>query len=271
MSHIRVLCIGDIVGQIGRTMIKKNLTLLKKEKNIDYVIANGENSSDRGRGITSAGAIFLKNSGVDTITSGNHIWQERDVYSYLQQHNHLLRPANFPNTTPGVGFVISPCKDVLIGVINVQGRIFMREHVDCPFRTVDTILSYMIQKTKIIVVDFHAEASSEKVGLGFYLDGRVSAVVGTHTHVQTADEQILPQGTAFITDLGMVGSQYSMLGMKKEPILRQFVTQMPVKFEVETSNPVIMTGVIIDIDMHTGLALHIERIKVIDHAVHISQ
>lgn len=268
MAYIRILCIGDVVGAVGRTMLHKHLSLIKREKNIDFVIVNGENSSDRGRGITSAIVSSFKRSGADVVTSGNHIWQEREIYPYLQQHQDLLRPANFIASNPGSGYVLVACKDYVVAVVNVQGRIFMKEHVECPFKTLDTILSYLRPKTKIIIVDFHAEASSEKVGLGFYLDGMVSGVVGTHTHVPTADERILPKGTAFVTDLGMVGAQNSMLGMKKEPIIRHLMTQMPVKFEVETDNPMIMTGVIIDVDVSSGLATHIERIKIIDHAIY---
>ncbi|MCA9769945.1 TIGR00282 family metallophosphoesterase [Candidatus Dependentiae bacterium] len=270
MEKLRILCVGDVVGATGRAMFQKHIGYIKKEYAIDFVVVNGENSSERGRGISSRIVKFFKHNGANVITSGNHIWQDREIYSYLQQNSDLLKPANFPNDTPGVGVTTILCKDVLVGVINVQGRIFMRENLSCPFRTVDTILTYLHHKTKIIIVDFHAEASSEKIGLGFYLDGRVSAVVGTHTHVPTADERILPGGTAFVTDLGMVGSQNSMLGMKKDPIIRHLITQMPVKFEVETSNPMIMTGVIVDVDTKTGSATAIERIKILDDDIHLN-
>jgi metallophosphoesterase (TIGR00282 family) len=268
MTYIRILCIGDVVGAIGRAMLHKYISLIKADKKIDFVLVNGENSSDRGRGITPRIVTSFKNSGVDIVTSGNHIWQEREIYGYLQQNQDLLRPANFISSNPGSGYALVPCKDSLVAVINLQGRIFMKEHVECPFKTLDTILSYVRHKTKIIVIDFHAEASSEKIGLGLYSDGNVSAVVGTHTHVATADERILPKGTAFVTDLGMVGAQNSMLGMKKDSIIRHLITQMPVKFEVETANPIIMTGVIIDIDINSGHAIHIERIKYVDSNIY---
>lgn len=170
---------------------------------------------------------------------------------------------------PGTGVITFTCKDTVIGVINIQGRVFMREFVDCPFRTVDSLLTYLHTKTKVILVDFHAETTSEKAGMGYYLDGRVSAVVGTHTHVQTADERILPNGTAFITDLGMGGSLNSMIGMKKEPIIQHLITQMPVKFSVETAAPYVLSGAIIDIDSATGAAVAIERLRIIDNELRL--
>lgn len=270
MSTIRVLCIGDVVGAVGRAMFQKHANRFKHGSHADFMIVNGENSGERGRGITSRIVRFFRHNGADVITSGNHIWDEREIYHYLEQNTDLLRPANFPNETPGVGVTTVVCKDTLVAVINIQGRVFMREHTSCPFKTIDTILSFLKDKTKCIIVDFHAETTSEKAGFGYYVDGRVSAVVGTHTHVQTADERILPHGTAFISDLGMAGSLNSMLGMKKDPIIKHLITQMPVKFEVETANPVIMCGVLIDIDMVTGKALSIERVKITDNDIQVT-
>ncbi len=268
MNKLRVLFIGDIVGVAGRTMFQKHIDRIKTTHNINATIVNGENSA-QGRGITSRIVKFFKHNSVDVITSGNHIWRFREIYSYLDQNTDLLRPANFPSAAPGVGVTTFTCQDQVIGVINLQGRVFMRDLIDCPFRTVESILTYLKDKTNIIFVDFHAEATSEKMAMGYFLDGKVSGVVGTHTHVQTADERILPNGTAFITDLGMSGSVNSMLGMKKEPIIDHFLTQVPVKFSVETSLPVVMSGVWIEVDVTTGKATKIERVRLIDDELQI--
>ncbi|HZW61416.1 MAG TPA: TIGR00282 family metallophosphoesterase [Candidatus Babeliales bacterium] len=270
MDKIRVLLLGDLVGDTGRAIFQKHIERLRKELKIDAVIVNGENSSSTGRGITPNIVKFFRSHGVDVITTGNHIWQRREIYSYLMEHRDLLRPANFPAETPGYGVTTFTCKGYEIGVINVQGRIFMRENLSCPFRAVESILTYLKDKARIIFVDIHAEATSEKMGMGFFLDGKVTGVVGTHTHIQTADERVLPGGTAYITDLGMAGSLNSMIGMKKEPILKHFLTQMPEPFTVDTSLPLVMTGVWIEVDASTGKALDIQRIKVVDNDVNLS-
>ena len=268
MKTVRVLLLGDLVGEPGCAVFQKHIGRLRSELKIDAVIVNGENSAD-GKGITPRIMNFFKHNGVDVVTTGNHIWQKKDVIPYLAEKKDLLRPANFPSMCPGTGVTTFTCKDTVIGVINIQGRVFMREFVDCPFRTVDSLLTYLHTKTKVILVDFHAETTSEKAGMGYYLDGRVSAVVGTHTHVQTADERILPNGTAFITDLGMGGSLNSMIGMKKEPIIQHLITQMPVKFSVETAAPYVLSGAIIDIDSATGAAVAIERLRIIDNELRL--
>jgi 2',3'-cyclic-nucleotide 2'-phosphodiesterase len=267
---IRILFLGDIVGAPGRAMFQKHIGALKKEYALDAIIVNGENSA-HGRGITSRIVKFFRHNGVDVITSGNHIWRYREISEYLSSHTDLLRPENYPNMCPGSGVTTFDCDGITIGVINLQGRVFMRDHLACPFLTAESTLNYLKHKTNIIVIDFHAEVSSEKIGLAFYLDGKVSAVVGTHTHVQTADERILPKGTAFITDLGMSGALNSMLGMKKEPIIENFLTQMPVKFVVENKGPMILSGAWVDIDVKTGKALAIERIKIIDNDIQIDE
>ena len=213
---------------------------------------------------------FFRQNGADVITTGNHIWARKEIYSYLAENNDVLRPANFPSACPGTGITTFKCAGLTVGVINLQGRIFMKEMVDCPFKAAESLLTYLKYKTNIIFVDFHAEATSEKLGMAYFLDGRVSAVVGTHTHVQTADERILPGGTAYITDLGMAGALNSMIGMKKESVLKTFLTQMPSKFEVDTNAPAIMCAVLIDIDKSTGKALKIERIQVIDDEISIN-
>lgn len=271
MKTLKVLIIGDVVGNTGRMMFQKHIDRIRTTYNIDAVIVNGENSSSQGRGITPRIVRFFKHNGADVITSGNHIWFKREIYSYLEAHTDLLKPANFPTDTPGVGVTTFVCKGQTIGVINLQGRVFMRELVSCPFRAAESILTYLKHKTNIIFVDFHTETTSEKMALGYFLDGKVSGVVGTHTHVQTADERVLPNGTAFITDLGMVGSLNSMLGMKKEPIIENFIRQMPVKFEVETSAPMIMCGVCIEVNVETGKAISIQRIQVIDNDLEVGK
>ena len=263
MSRVRVLFFGDIVGKTGRTLFQKHIARLKRELEADAVIVNGENSS-HGRGITSRVMKFFKHNGVDVVTSGNHIWRNKEIYPYLDQHNDLLRPANYPAGCPGKGVTTFSCKGKEIAVVNLQGRVFMRDKVDCPLRAAESILTYLKNKTNIIIIDFHAETTSEKMALGHLMDGKASAVVGTHTHVQTSDERVLPGGTAYITDVGMAGSQNGMLGMAREGIIKHLLTQMPVKFVVDTSPPFIMTGVLIDIDKSSGKALDIKRIKIID-------
>jgi metallophosphoesterase (TIGR00282 family) len=268
--NIKVLMLGDAVGAPGRAMYQKYIPKLKREKNIDFVVVNGENSASDGKGITPKIMGSFKHIGVDVVTSGNHIWRKRDIYNYIGQHKDLLRPANFPSSSPGVGMTLMPVKDYMIGVINLQARVFMRELVDDPFKVADSLLTFLKTKTPIILVDFHGEATSEKAALAYYLDGRVSAVVGTHTHVQTADERILPHKTAFITDLGMAGAVHSLIGMKSDNIIQSMINQMPTRFEVEKEGPMQMTGVCIEIDTQTGHASSIERIKIVDDALSLN-
>ena len=263
-NKIHVLMFGDVVGAAGQMVLQKHLPSLKEKYKSDVVIVNGENSAD-GKGITSKIMRFFKHIGVDVVTTGNHIWQKREIYSYFGQNKDLLRPANFPSECPGTGVTLLQVKNHTIGVMNLQGRVFMRELLACPFKTADSQLSFLKSRTNIILVDFHAETTSEKHGIAFYLDGKVSAVVGTHTHVQTADNRILPEGTAYITDLGMAGSFNSMIGMKKGPIIANMITQMPHKFEVDTEPPYVLCGVSIVIDANTGKSDSIERIFIVDH------
>lgn len=264
MNTIRILLLGDLVGAPGCAMLEKHLSIIKKDLKIDAVILNGENSAYDGKGISIKNMVSFKKLGINVITSGNHIWQKRDIYQYLNENKDLIRPANFPAGCPGSGSTLFMAGQYNIGVINLQARTFMPQFVNCPFRTADSILTYLKSKTNIIIVDFHGEATAEKLGLAYYLDGQVSAVVGTHTHVPTADERILPNGTAYVTDLGMAGSLNSMIGMKKEGIINSMLQQMPSKFEVETSAPFWMTGVWVEINPINGKALTIERVKIID-------
>jgi len=268
-GKLRVLLVGDVVGTAGRAMFQKHIQTIKKAHNIDAVIVNGENSSSQGRGITSRIVKFFKHCGADVVTSGNHIWHEREIYNYLDVNQDLLRPANFPSGVPGVGVTTFVCNNVTIAVINLQGRVFMKDLIDCPFRAAESLLTYLRHKTNIIFVDFHTETTSEKMAMGHVLDGKVSGVVGTHTHVQTADERILPGGTAFITDLGMAGSLNGMLGMKKEPIIEHFFKQMPVRFTEDTTPPFVLSGAWIEVDTQTGRALAIERVRVVDDQINI--
>lgn len=263
-DKIKLLCIGDIVGLPGRALFKKHCAALKEKYAIDGVIVNGENTASDGRGITPAIVEFLKRYGANVITSGNHIFAKRDIYSYLSSNKDLLRPANFPASTPGTGVTTFTVAGVTVGVINVQGRVFMRELLSCPFKAAESALLFLKHQTNCIIIDMHAETTSEKIGMAYFLEGQVSAVFGTHTHVQTADERILNGGTAFISDLGMGGAVNSMIGMKKHAILHNMLTQMPVKFEVEMEGPYHMHGIVLTLDTQTGKALAIERIKIID-------
>lgn len=268
---VRILLVGDVVGPLGCAVFQKHIGSIKAEYEVDGVILNGENSSGDGRGITPRVVKFFRHNGVDVVTSGNHIWAKKEIYPYLNQHKDLLRPANFPNVCPGSGVTTFTVGNHTIGVMNLQGRVFMHQQVDCPFKAAESLITFLKSKTNIIFVDFHAETTSEKIGLGHFLDGRVSGIVGTHTHVQTSDERILPKGTAFITDLGMCGALNSMIGMKVEPIVTNFITQMPQKYFVENTPPAIMCGVIIDVDPTNGKALNIFRIKITDKDITLTQ
>lgn len=264
MESIRVLFVGDVVGEPGQAVVARHLPELIKKHAIDMTVLNGENSSNQGRGITPKIAQAFYKDGVNVITTGNHIWFRREIYPYLDEQPNLLRPANYPSGVPGRGVTTLTIKGHTVAVINLQGRVFMREHTECPFKTADSLLTYLKDKTNLIFVDYHAEATSEKVGLAYYLAGRISGLVGTHTHVQTADERIIPGGTGYITDLGMVGALNSMLGMQKDAIIQHFLTQLPVKFTVELNPPYVLSGVIMEVDTQTGNTIAIDRIRLID-------
>jgi metallophosphoesterase (TIGR00282 family) len=256
---MNILFIGDVVGSPGREAIKKLLPGLKKEYALDFVIANAENAAG-GSGITSKVSQELFDSGVSALTSGDHIWKKSEIFELIAKEERILRPINFPAGAPGSGVGIFKADNgIPIGVINVQGRVFM-EALESPFTTVSAAVEQISKNVKIIVVDIHAEATSEKVALGWYLDGRVSAVLGTHTHIQTADEKILPKGTAYITDAGMTGPYDSVIGRKVENVLAKFITSVPVRFEVALEN-IQLHGVVLDIDENTGKALSIVRIQ----------
>lgn len=255
---MKLLFVGDVVGRPGRQALERRLDRLIDRHHVDLVIANGENAA-AGFGLTLDIARELLDAGVDVITSGNHIWDKREIYSYLDSQPRLLRPANYPDASPGRGSgIYATSAGLKVGVINLEGRIFMNP-LECPFRTADRLVTELRRETKVILVDIHAEATSEKMALGHYLDGRVSAVIGTHTHVQTADEQILPGGTAYQTDAGMTGARDSVIGISKEIAIEKFITQLPIRFDVAKKSPM-LNGVLIDISEESGQANAIERV-----------
>jgi len=255
---LRILFIGDVIGKGGRKAIARLLPRLIG-KGVDFVIANGENAAG-GMGITTQIAEVLFELGINVITSGNHIWRKKEIIPYLEQEHRLLRPANYPAGAPGRGSGIYTIADGRkVGVLNLEGRIFMRS-LESPFKTAEEHLSFLRRETTVIIIDFHAEATSEKMALGWFLDGEVSAVLGTHTHVQTADERVLPGGTAYITDVGMTGPTDSVIGIKKEIALQRFLTMLPNMFE-PAKGGIELQGVILDIDERTGLSMEIQRVK----------
>lgn len=259
---MKVLFIGDIVGSIGRDAVEKYLPRLKRKYNVDVVIANGENAA-AGRGITRSIYHDLLQMGVDVITMGNHTWDNRDIFDFIDDADYLIRPANFSPEAPGKGMVQVSKNGVTMSVINLHGRTFLPPHDD-PFAKADELIEEAKKISPLVFVDFHAEATSEKIALGWHLDGRASVVVGTHTHVQTADARIYPGGTAYITDVGMTGPYDEILGMSKENVIYRFQTQMPQRFEVPKKGRHVLSGFFVDIDDKTGKALRQERIYIND-------
>jgi len=256
---MKVLLIGDITGSPGRRIIKNSLAALKKKESVDFTIANGENAAG-GSGITRPIAEELFSYGIDVLTSGDHIWKKKETAEFIGSEKRVLRPANYPDISPGFGCAVYETKKgERIGVINLIGRVFMQP-VDCPFRKVIECVKEIEPQTNIIFVDVHAEATSEKVAMGWHLNGLVSCVFGTHTHVQTADEKVLSKGTAYITDIGMTGPFDSVIGRKKEQILERFLTQMPVRFEM-AEDDIQLHGAVVEIDTKTAKAKSIKRIQ----------
>ena len=257
---LKILFLGDIVGRPGRNFVKERLTRLKSEFNVDLIIANGENAAG-GVGIDVSTAQELFSAGINIMTTGNHIWSRREIYPFIQQNQHrILRPLNYPQGAPGAGFLsFSLPNGIEVAVINLMGRVFTGEHIDCPFHAVQSLLDSGMIKTKLILIDIHAEATSEKLALLHFLDGKVTAVVGTHTHVQTADEFVYPGGTAFISDAGMCGPANGIIGVDADAVVARFCTGLPHKFDVAKGLR-ILNGVMITCDENTGKALAIERI-----------
>jgi len=248
------------MGRPARRAVRDLVPALIKQEGIDLAIANAENSSG-GMGVDIKSAKELLSAGVQVLTSGNHIWKKKEIYAFLDEQETLIRPANFPTGAPGRGWCVWQHNGLRALVINLQGRVFMPNHVDDPFRCVDEILRKHGSQSPVVIVDMHAEATSEKYAMGWYLDGRASVVFGTHTHVQTADERILPAGTAYITDLGLCGAFDSVIGMEKETVIRGFITQLPRQFEVAQDN-IVLQGVIVEIDEENGRAKAIRRLRI---------
>jgi hypothetical protein len=256
---MNILMVGDVFGEPGRRALQTLLPRLKREHAIDVTVVNVENAA-AGFGVTPQLCRDFLDQGVDVMTSGNHIWDKKEIIAYIAKENLLLRPANFPVGTPGSGRVTVKSGPHRVAVLNLMGRVFMQPN-DCPFRKADEIVPELRRETPIVVVDMHCEATSESQAMGWYLAGRVSAVVGTHRHVQTADERILPGGTAYITDLGMTGPVDSVIGVDKDIILERFLSQMPVRFE-PAKGPAALHGVVIAVDPETGRASGIQRLRV---------
>jgi 2',3'-cyclic-nucleotide 2'-phosphodiesterase len=255
---LTVLFLGDIVGEPGRHAVIERLPELKEKYTLDFIVVNGENAA-AGRGITGKITIDLLRSGVSVVTTGDHIWDQKDIFAFLNLEPRLLRPLNYPEGTPGNGSIVLETPKGKVGVINVQARTFMQPILDNPFRAIDAAVRAMRAETPCIIVDVHGETTSEKIAMGRFLDGRVSAVLGTHTHVQTADEQIFPGGTAFMCDAGMCGPTHSILGRAVEPIMNRFISNLPAPFPV-AHGEVRLRGAVVEIDETTGRALRITRI-----------
>lgn len=255
---MNVLFIGDIVGNVGRTAVKKVLPALQSKYNPHIIIANGENAA-AGRGITSAIVKELIEAGVHGITMGNHTWDNKDIFEWIDDQPRLVRPANFSEEAPGQGSTIIKANGKELAIVNLQGRVFLPP-IDCPFQKADELIDELGKKTKCILVDFHAEATSEKIAMGWYLDGRASLVVGTHTHVQTNDDTILPGGTAYLTDVGMCGSKEGVLGMERSAVIHKFRTQLPVRFVVDEGDWHVH-AILVEINEATGKAKRTQKIR----------
>ena len=256
---MNILMVGDVFGESGRAAVAKHVPALRQQHAIDFCVVNIENAAN-GFGVTPLIARQALEQGADVLTSGNHIWDKKEIVEYITKENLLLRPANFPAGTPGVGYVTVKAGAHKVAVLNLMGRVFMNP-IDCPFRKADEVVPELRKDTPVILVDMHAEATSESVAMGWHLDGRVSAVVGTHRHVQTADERVLPGGTAYITDLGMTGPTDGVIGVDRDMILQRFMNQMPVRFE-PAKGPAALHGVVIVVDPDTGRASDIRRLRV---------
>jgi len=263
---INILCVGDVVGKPGRFALSQSLPQLVKQHDIHCVICNAENAAG-GSGLTPQLYEKFLRYGVHLITLGDHVYRKQDIIPVLEKSDRIVRPANFPPNSPGGKFALYETNlGPKVAAISLLGRLYMRPPTDCPFRTADSVIIQIPNDVKIIAVDMHAEATSEKIAMGWYLDGKVSIIFGTHTHVQTADECILPKGTAYITDVGMTGPHDSILGRKKDRVIRTLTTNLPNPFDVATDD-VRLCGILVKVDSNTGTAQHIERIRVDDHEI----
>lgn len=259
---MKILFLGDVVGSPGRNMVQEYLPKLKQKYKPNLTIINGENAAS-GKGITEKIYKQLLEWGADIVTLGNHTWDRREIFDFIDDAKNIIRPANFPEGTPGKGITFVNVNGVDVAIINMQGRTFLPP-LDDPFRLIDNLIEEAKKRTNIIFLDFHAEATSEKQAMGWYVDGRVSTVVGTHTHTQTADNRILPNGTAYITDVGMTGPYDAILGMKRDAVMKRFLTNLPVRFEVDEKGRTQLNGIIASIDEKDGTAIGIERILIND-------
>lgn len=259
---MKILFIGDVVGSLGREMVKEYVPKLKEKFRPQLTIINGENAAG-GKGITEKIYHGFLDVGAQAITLGNHTWDNREIFDFIDNAKQMVRPANFPENNPGRGMIFLKANQVEVAVINLQGRTYLPA-IDCPFKKADVLIEEARKRTPVIFVDFHGEATSEKQAMGWYLDGKVSAVVGTHTHVQTADERILPKGTAYISDVGMTGPYDGILGVEKDLVIQRFLTNLPVRFEVPKKGRTQLSAVVIEIDEKSGLAKKIERILIND-------
>ncbi len=262
---IKVICFGDVVGLKGCRVVAGHIQNLKEKYKPDLIIVNGENSGPQGRGPSCESLQLLMQSGAHIITGGNHSFGRREVYDFYSTSKTVLRPCNFPPESPGLGStIINVGNDISVGIINVQLRVFMRDLLSCPFRAVESILGYMKSRTSTVIIDMHGEATSEKVSFGYHFDGKVSLIFGTHTHVQTSDERILPKGTAYISDVGMTGALHSSLGARVSSTIQNFITQLPVRFESEEEGPFVTGAVYVEIDEITGKAKTIKRLALFE-------
>ena len=257
---MKLLALGDVVGEYGSAFVRTVLPKIKRENGVDVCVANGENSAE-GNGLTPFSAEYLFSCGVDVITTGNHCFRRKESYDFFDESMSVLRPFNYPSGAPGRGCMIFDAGKFQIGIINLMGTMYL-DNLENPFRSVEKALEELAA-VKMIFVDFHAEATSEKAAMGYYLDGRVSAVFGTHTHVQTADERVLPCGTGFITDLGMCGAIDSVLGVEKEIVMNKFLTNMPSHFENEKSGKRMINGCVFSVDEKNGKCLNVKRIRIV--------
>ena len=258
---MQILFVGDVIGKPGRRVLFRALESLAGQHDIELVIVNAENAAG-GFGVTRSVVDEFFAHGVDVLTSGNHIWDKREVFEFIDDEPRLLRPQNYPDSSPGKGWLVATARNgARVGILNIMGTVFMHPALDCPFRCADRVLARRPEDVKVILVDFHAEATSEKQAMGRYLDGQVSAVVGSHTHVPTADECVLPKGTAFISDAGMTGCYDSVIGMEVEGSVRRFVERLPERLTVATGKST-LCGVIITVDPATGVSSEIERLRI---------
>ena len=257
---MKILFIGDIYGSLGRKIIQEELIKIKEQHAPDIIIANGENIA-HGKGINKKYYDFLLDQGVHAITLGNHTWDNRSIFEFIEEAKYLVRPANFPEKNPGKGLIFIKHKNQEIAVISMQGLTYMNPN-QCPFNKIDELIKIAKKRTNIIFIDFHAEATSEKMAFGYYVDGRVSAVIGTHTHVPTADEQVLSHGTAYLTDVGMTGPLDGVIGVDRENVIKKFIHKMPLRFNALEEGRIQLNAVLISIDNETGISTHIERINI---------